>query len=130
MAHISILGQRITWHVVSYSHRYDFDHARATGRSPRVRVENLGAVRTGVVWSAGPVSGTAWVIPDQRVDGEGRAVCVKIEKDGRHVARPQDVERSTAKAHTLALSHRCMSRSGIQDARGAVDVRARVAAAA
>lgn len=77
----SLLGQRITWTVTS-----------------------TGEQRCGVVWSAGPVAGTAWVIPDERGVDEGRAVCVHIGPDNKNAARGVDERRSTATAHSNALA--------------------------
>lgn len=41
-------------------------------------------VRRGEVWCPGPFPDSVWVIPDEPVDGEGRAVCVGL--DGRQTA--------------------------------------------
>lgn len=117
----SILGQRIKWNVVTYAWRYDYDRARTTGENPRQRHENVVTTRTGIVWSAGPTPGTAWVIPDERGGGEGHAVCVLISKNGEHTARPIDAERSTSRDQAIILGVRRMR--GDYLARGAADVR-------
>ncbi len=77
----SLLGQRITWTVTS-----------------------TGAERSGVVWSDGPVTDTAWVIPDERGVDEGRAVCVHIGSDNKNAARGVDERRSTVTVHVNTLS--------------------------
>jgi hypothetical protein len=115
----SILGRRIAWQVVSYSREWDFEDANRGGHWTVKRVERTSETRTGIVWSAGPVDGTAWVIPDQRESGEGYAVCVRIGKDGRHVQRPTDTERSNATGHLCTLANRRNLRRGIRDLRGA-----------
>lgn len=130
----SILGQPITWTTVQYTHRYDFDMARTTGRSPRVRVEVPGETRTGVVWSAGPVVGTAWVIPTERRSGEGHAVCVQIPSQGRPTQRPADVERSRADNHQTDLGrlqgrYSVNGRYGYDVERGAAPVNVAVSTA-
>ena len=122
----SVLGKPIRWTVVSYRHDYDFDRARSTGRSPRERVEVPGVSRTGVVSSAGPVPGTAWVIPDERADGEGYAVCVQVPRQGRPTARPVDVERSSAREQAAVMRGRQLgwdTRRLVHLDHGATDVR-------
>ncbi len=76
-----LLGRRITWTLTETTDR---------------------PTRTGVVWSAGPVQGTAWVVPDEPQDGEGHAVCVRIAPSG-HEQRSIDLRRSTAVAQRDAL---------------------------
>jgi hypothetical protein len=103
----SILGARIAWSVL-YDGREGDEHR----------------VRTGVVWSAGPVTGTAWVIPDVPEPAEGYAVCVKVENDGYAAQRAVDYNRSTAAGHEWQL--RLIRQRGHVAARGAADVRVRV----
>lgn len=49
-----------------------------------------GAARRGEVWCPGPSPDSVWVIPDEPMDGEGRAVCVGL--DGQQTT--QQAERS------------------------------------
>lgn len=48
--------------------------------------------RTGEVWSPGPTTSTVWVIPDERYDGEGHAVCV----NRKGTQSRKEMERSMA----------------------------------
>lgn len=52
--------------------------------------------RTGLYWSPGPTTGSAWVIPDEHHEGEGHAVCIELKPNGSARMRKVDVERSTA----------------------------------
>lgn len=74
-----LLGRRIRW----------TESGRAVG------------VRSGVVWSAGPRPGTAWVTPDHRRADEGLCACVTVRESGRHVATPVDQELSLARHQNL-----------------------------
>lgn len=87
----SLLGQRITWDVV---------RGERVGRTTITHVEKT---RAGIVWSAGPLVGTAWVIPDQPEPGEGNAVCVHINGKG-HTATPNDWVRSDSGAQEIVLA--------------------------
>lgn len=56
--------------------------------------DGTGAERAGTVWSAGPVTDTFWVVPDERREGEGLAVCLYRIRAGVYRHRKVDVERS------------------------------------
>lgn len=62
------------------------------------------AERTGVAWSAGPLRGTAWVIPDGRAEGEGAAVCVRVSRSKGHTVTESDRRRSTARIQAEGLA--------------------------
>jgi hypothetical protein len=89
---MGLIGTRIEWTAAAKAPGY--------GTYP---YQLFARVRSGVVWSTGPVRGTAWVVPDQPEQGEGRAVCVTIRANGEHVATPADQLLSTAdlQAETL-----------------------------
>ncbi|OLL69877.1 hypothetical protein Ae168Ps1_6380c [Pseudonocardia sp. Ae168_Ps1] len=75
------LGQRITW-------------------------DDGGRSRSGTVWSAGPRKYTAWVIPDERRDGEGHAVCVAVRPSKPFGVTDADRRRSTTEIQAEGL--RCL----------------------
>lgn len=92
----SLLGQRITWTLQPIT-RWDSEQ--------RCSVTTPGNERTGVVFSAGPVGGTAWVIPDEREPEEGYAVCVRIDPAGeRHRQGSLELRRSKAEHHAYGLA--------------------------
>lgn len=91
----SLLGQAIEWTV---------EQAKVYDPETRRMVEPPPDGRSGVVWSAGPVTGTAWVIPDQPREDEGHAVCVLISAKGAHRQRVLDQCRSTAERHRFGLA--------------------------
>lgn len=96
MSHVhALLGQEITWSVPQPP-----QYAPGSYRS----IPQPDLVRTGVVWSHGPVENTAWVLPDERAEDEGTAVCVAVSKAGKHTQRDVDLKRSTiaTQAHGLA----------------------------
>jgi hypothetical protein len=90
-----LLGQPITW-AVPQPATYEAGSWRS--------IPQPDLMRTGVVWSAGPATGTAWVIPDERAEGEGYAVCVVISSKGAHKQREIDIKRSTADMHERGLA--------------------------
>lgn len=79
----------------------------------------VGAYRTGQYWAPGPVTDSAWVIPD---DGgrltEGYAVCVYRQANGQWVQRPIDKKRSTREHHQAVIAA-CRDRRDVPLSRGA-----------
>ncbi len=118
---MSILGEPIKWSVPQEP-TYEYPTTRH-GFSRRVSIPTPPIVRAGVVWSAGPVPGTAWVIPDEREEAEGFAVCVQIDTGGQHSQRPVDVARSTSDAQRSTAHRYRLRREGISAKRGAAGVR-------
>jgi hypothetical protein len=55
-----------------------------------------GISRGGEVWCPGPSADSVWVIPDERRDGEGRAVCVGL--DGQQTAAQAALSREERQA--------------------------------
>lgn len=76
----------------------------------RMMVVQPDDVRTGVVFSAGPVTSTAWVIPDEPREGEGHAVCVFLSAAGNR-QRPVDLRRSSLQVHQATLANLAAGRS-------------------
>lgn len=98
----TLLGQHVTWTVpVPPLHGpvVGEDGVTRWVATPQPPIE-----RSGVVWSPGPVTGSAWVIPDEREPDEGHAVCVKVSKTG-HTQDGNALARSDAEAQERALSH-------------------------
>lgn len=90
----TLLGRPLTW-LMDRPELWDPTTRRMVTQDP--------LERTGLVWSAGPVTGTAWVIPDHHEPDDGHAVCVQITKTG-HRQRHIDQQRSTTKTHDLGLA--------------------------
>lgn len=118
---MNILGEPIKWSVPQEP-AYEWETTRQ-GFSRRVSIDTPPIVRAGIVWSAGPVTGTAWVIPDEREETEGFAVCVRIDTGGQHSQRPVDVARSTRDAQRNTAHLYRLRREGISAQRGAAGVR-------
>ena len=64
-------------------------------------------LRSGVVWSAGPLGGTVWVIPDVRGPEEGVAVCVRVAAGKEPEVTSADRTRSEASVQEWGMS--CMA---------------------
>lgn len=50
---------------------------------------SMTAERIGTIWSAGPDNTTLWVIPDERLPGEGPATVVRVWRSGRFKGRAE-----------------------------------------
>jgi hypothetical protein len=65
---------------------------------------SAGTIRGGIVWSDGPVQGTAWVIPDEPTEDEGHAVRVHLSSIKGHYSTVADERCSLKNAQDDALA--------------------------